>query len=31
MKEGDIIKAKASAGATCLVSIIEENNIIQGG
>ena len=31
MKEGDIIKAKASAGATCLVSIIEENDVIQGG
>jgi|DEB0MinimDraft_6_1074348.scaffolds.fasta_scaffold155235_1 hypothetical protein len=31
MKEGDIIKAKASASATCLVSIIEENDVIQGG
>lgn len=31
MNEGDIIKAKASAGATILVSVIESNDIIQGG
>ena len=31
MKAGDKIKAKASAGATILVSVIEENDLIQGG
>ncbi len=31
MKAGDIIQAKASSGATCLVSVLETNDIIQGG
>lgn len=31
MREGDKIQASATAAATILVSLIEENDIIQGG